>query len=225
MITVAKKRLLVLTGILFSILLSSAYLSSNRPNLSLIFVLIVALSQLALGLFILIKDPKNEINRSFFLVSLTLVSWNLLAGQVTQPGRNDGLILSDRMIFLPATLMSALFLDFCLIFPKRIFNYRSTHRYIIFFFSAVILSIIPFDLIIKTIETRNDAITPVFGAFYPLFVLYSIIYVVLSFVVLAIKYFFFSGYEKKQVLYLFIGFMALCFGLIITNLLLLWAGN
>ena len=186
--------------------------------------LYLVLAQISLGLFVYFKDRDNEINSSFLLFSVAVASWNAIAMVVTSPSRPSGMMIWDKLIFVPAALMLAGLFDFTLLFPRRSASYSSLRRGFLYLVPVLLILTIPFDLIIKDTQLINGTISPIFGAAYPLFVIYALVYVIASLLHLITSYFRSSGVARGQLRYIFLGVFLLCVGLVLTNLLLPWFG-
>ena len=205
----------VVAGTLFYIL------SGQTAFLPTFYLILI---QAGLGLLVYFQNRRSEINFSFAAFALLFALWSYCAYFVTQP-LSPQLTSMDKFIFVPAALLLAFFLYFTYVFPQKKKTFEWTHKILIFLFPFWASALTPFNLIIRDISIKNGTVVPIFGAAYPLYMLFALIYIVLGLYNLVKSYYTVSGVEKLQIRYVFLGLTLSLVTLSISNLILPWLGE
>lgn len=186
----------------------------------LLFLLFVIGLNLFLGVLVFLRNRKSNINIIFFSFILAVIFWMLSNYFVDQSSTEDGAIFWTRMTFIGSYFIPVFLLHFTILFPLH--RKISTIKTYLIYIPAVLLTVFTFtSLVIKGVEDINiHPIVPVFGELYYFFVIYFILYIILSFYFLINSYKNSLGVQKIRVKYLFFGLLiAVIFGMT-TNLLL-----
>lgn len=195
-----------------------SFLFIGRIDLLLPFSLI--LIQSVLGFYVLIKNPKNEINLSFAAFCFALAFWSFSAFMLQHATNIYEVIVWGRYIFVGPILIAYFFLCFTFVFPKRITARFELKRMLLFAPTLLFLIFTPGTLILKTAVLGASGPIPKWGMLYPFFALYFLAYFLYGIFNLVQKYLRSRGIERTQIRYVFLGlFLSFLFG-IITNLAL-----
>ncbi|MFH2231864.1 MAG: ATP-binding protein [Patescibacteria group bacterium] len=119
----------------------------------------------SIGVFILAKNPRSNVNRAFALFALATGGWNLsifLTLSEIGPG-----LLWGRLAFSFGAVMAAGLLRFVHIFPEKTKRWKfwSVFSWIL---AAVFFILAASPLMIKTVEIAGDGINYITGEFNPL---------------------------------------------------------
>ena len=173
-------------------------------NLFAISCLITAILTAILGLLTLLKNPRDKINQSWFLVSAGVFLWTIgLFGTVIVSSQESALFW-QRILYIGTILIPILFFRFCSILLKR-----GRRERIIFYFGcilAIIFLILLFSkyFIVITQERTNLGYWPVkTGFLYWPFLLYFAFYVIYSVILLKIISKKNSGIYQKQIQFVY----------------------
>lgn len=185
---------------------------------SWIITIIINIITLALGVFILAKNPRDKINKSFFWLVLFILLWitsNYL--------ENENLGIFLRMLFLRLDFALAPFLVFFFVlFCLEFSNYSLKQKFKNYLLSAVaIFSLFSFsNYIVKNIEIFNDTTVFKIGV---LFLPYAILVASLTALgcyILITSYRKSSGIKKIQSFYILTGLSISALIILILNLIL-----
>jgi signal transduction histidine kinase len=160
----------------------------------------VAILELILGFFILFKDRKSRVHRSFFGITICLAFWSF-SSYMSWKSKAPILNFWDNMLYCGPSLLASFFVYFALSFPAKKKIYKK--QYLLIFGPSIILCIAAFfRLIIKTSFTPSNYI-PGFGL--PIFNVYFLIYMLFSFLILFKNLKNLTGLQKLQINYVFAG--------------------
>lgn len=192
------------------------FLIKGRIDLLLPFLLI--LIQIALGLYVFIKNPKSEKNFSFSMLCFSFSFWSFATFMLYNSQKIADAILWGRYIFFGPILILYFFLYFSFVFPRKTTAEFKIKKALLFIPTVFFLFITPGPLILKTAVLGPEGPIPTFGGAYPIFAIYTLTYFLYGLFNLVQKYLKARGVEKTQIRYVFLGlFLAFFFG-IITNL-------
>jgi len=188
---------------------------------AVILVLIISFLDVALALYILLKNPREKVNRSFTLFSLFGLIWiNAVIFQ-------DELVnINGRYYLLQSDYASGLFAAcflffFCLDVSKtRLLSSRSSRLSILAIPVVLTLLIFADRSVLSGYAIIANTISPQFGNLYPLYVLCLGLALLLAPTALILKYKQSLPEDKAKFIYLFIGFSLSLFIIFVTNVLL-----
>ena len=173
-------------------------------NLFAISCLITAILTAILGLLTLLKNPRDKINQSWFLVSVGVFLWTIGLFGTVIVGSKESALFWQRILYIGTILIPILFFRFCSILLKR-----GRRERIIFYFGcilAIIFLILLFSkyFIVITQERTNLGYWPVkTGFLYWPFLLYFAFYVIYSVILLKIISKKNSGIYQKQIQFVY----------------------
>ena len=182
-----------------------------------LIVLIVILN-LILGVLALTRNPRDKINRCFFLMVLFVIAWTL-----SNYLENEDLGVFLRSFFLKldfalAPFLSFFFLLFCLNFSEFLLKKKFEIPLIAL---AIIFAIFSFsDYLIKNIEIANGTLIFKRGILFLPYALFIIGSVGFGCYVLSSAYKKSAGLKKAQLLYVLVGLSLTAFTVLLLNLIL-----
>jgi PAS domain S-box-containing protein len=186
----------------------------------LTFIVIAAIANFGLGLFVYLKDPAKAINRHFAFFSFAVAAWTLSNGLVSSYAGSDWGYVWARFAFASASLIPMTFLWFADVFPtsqpyvaRRILNSFS-----IVAAGSFVVSFTP--LIVRNTASLDGALQVLYGPLHLPFAVYLICCFATSLFILIRKLRSLVGLEKLQVRYLFAAVLIAAFGATVTNLLI-----
>ena len=179
-----------------------------------------AAANLALGLMVLLRQPRGPIHRYFALFSLSVATWTLSNGLVFSYRESDWGAVWGRLAFASASIIPLAFLLFARVFPateppppRALFEvFRFTG------IAAFLLSLTP--LIVKQNLSVDGALRVVYGPLHRPFAIYFTTCLGFSLVLLVRKLHRLTGVQKLQVRYLFAAVALAASGATITNLVI-----
>lgn len=187
----------------------------------------LALSDLALGLYVYTKNTHNYVNRAFFIMCFSVFLW--VAGIAIFRSTDNLIILNiaSRMYYIGAAWISLSFYFLSLIFPSNNYQEISWQKLLLVFFSVIFLSIIlPINFLIGHIET-----SPLFNQidvgnmYYLMYSLFFLIFMLWGVIILFIKSKILKGSRRLQINFVLIGTSMAAIPGIIFNLFYPWFGN
>ena len=187
-----------------------------------ILILITVIIDVTLAVYLALKDRKSAVNLSFSAVILSLAFWGI--SYVFWSIAKDPLwsVFWIDMRYVGPSLAAAFFLYFAIVFPKRDSNISPLRTGLIFI-PCLLISLTCFTSLVAS-GNSPPYIEPPHGPLYPLFVFYFILYLVLAFAILLLKYFKSTGRERLQLQYLIIGTLLSSIIGVYTNIYLATSG-
>ena len=184
-----------------------------------ILLFIISFLDLALGLFVFLKNPKERANRSFFFLSLAVLIWinaSYFEDVLLNP---TGRFFLLKLDFASGILASFALLLFCLDISKV--KTKGGMRISLMAIPAA-FSILVFatGAILSGYEIQRNTIAPVLGGAYILYDAFIGAALLLGIGSLAWKYRKSSPEDKAKLIYLFIGFSLSALIAFITNIAL-----
>jgi PAS domain S-box-containing protein len=186
----------------------------------LVFIVIAAIANLGLAIFVFLKNPQNRINRYFALFSFAVAAWTLSNGLVSSYAGSQSGFVWARFAFAFASLIPITFLWFADVFPT---SHPSASPRILKSFTlvAAISCIVSFTpLIVRRTASIDGALQVVYGPFHLPFAVYLLCCFGTSLFILVRKLRSLAGVQKLQVRYLFAAVLVAAFGATSTNLLI-----
>ena len=182
--------------------------------------LLSAVTNLALGMLVYIKNPRAVTNRLFLMLAITIVTWSGVNLASVHPFLFSQLTLIRLVLFTGAFLNLSVFLTF-LAFPGAKLPAGSSKRVKIAIFStALVMCLTLTPLVFKDLKIVGDSTQPVPNPGIGLFLAQTIILLGASLVILYKKYRASSGTLKSQLRLILMG-VGSTFALIVINNLLL----
>lgn len=181
------------------------FLNLNFSLVSSILPL-AALLNLIIGALLYMNDRKAEVNRVFFFLTLSTVTW--IVGVIVRFGAIEAntALIGARITFVGASLMGAFVFYVSGIFPHQLFYFTKYIK------NAVIIVGISFGVlglstntIVKAVVIVSGGQTTEYGFLYYAFAAYMLFFVLASIILLAFQYFRSSGLERSQAFLILLG--------------------
>lgn len=186
----------------------------------LTFIVIAALANIGLGVFVYLKSSKKAINRHFAFFSFAVAVWTLSNGLVSSYADSDWGYVWARFAFASASLIPITFLWFAAVFPT---SQSHLSRRVIDSFSilAAISLVVSFTpLIVRSTASVSGTLQVLYGPLHLPFGIYLVSCFGASLFILIRKLASLTGLQKLQVRYLFAAVLLAAFGATVTNLLI-----
>ena len=186
--------------------------------MSLILIVIIASLCLALAGIVYFKNPKEKINKIFFVLVFLVIVWLLSNYLENEPIDPSLASLFLRIDFASASLLVYFFFLFTINFQRN-YLIPSVSKQFLLFLPPLIFSLLSFsDLIINQIGFENHIISFKTGLLFPAYIIFSIGYVAVGCGDLLLKYKKLKGIERIQTLYVLLGFSISAFIALTINL-------
>jgi len=173
-----------------------------------ILIIFVGFINLILGLFVYLKNKRDNVSRSFFIFTFVVCLWSIFLFFYMCPIIGSSLFWIKTTFFFALLSTPSLFYFICVFIKKdRSYYLRSI---IIYYIIAAPLAwaLLSTDLIIKDISSFDENIqTIVGGGLYIFFLFLMVFYVLWSFFLLIKQYFKSQKIEKNQVSYILLGLL------------------
>lgn len=186
----------------------------------LAFIVVAAIANLGLGIFVFLKGPRNPINRHFTFFSVSVAAWTLSNGLVSSYAGTEWGYVWARFAFAFASLIPVAFLWFADAFPT---SHPHSSKPLLRLFSGVagisfFMSFTP--LMVRNTASVGGALQVLHGPLHRPFAIYLLCCFGTSLFLLVRKLRFLTGVQKVQVRYLFAAVLIAAFGATVTNLLI-----
>ncbi len=158
-----------------------------------------------LGIFVLLQNWRNNVNRTFAFTAITLGLWtfSIFIAASIQLGGLAFWWLKAAHLF--GAVLPALILYLFWIFPRQKKKIALWGEILIFIPAVVFAAAIPFNLLLKSIENTPFGYKVLHGPFYVFYSVYFFSYLVFAFYLLLKKLRLAQGREKNEIKYLFLG--------------------
>ena len=181
-------------------------------------LILVFILNVLLGIFVLLRDHKNQINVSFSLFVLSVAGWlsiNFLSNQFTDYPRA---FIFNKLIFLESPYISFALVYFSLVFPYSLFDIKIKHLFLLIIpvFISNIFTML--NLTITGINVVPGGVTEViFGPAIAVWGFQFVAYILVSLFLLGKKYTKTKGHQHTQIQYVFLGIALLAILGTVTN--------
>ncbi len=186
-------------------------------------LLLVALINTGLGLFVYLRNTRYLVNQLFVCFVLSVSIWAVCMYMIYTATDISHALLWGRTIFAVSSLIALSFFYFSSVYPNQK-SIRIGKLFLFFTGCGLILALIaPSNLIVKVVELAaapKQARRPIYGPAHPVFVIYFLSCFGYGILNLGMKWYKSQGIHRLQIQYLFWG--TFLFGLctITTNLLI-----
>ncbi len=191
-------------------------------------LMLVAFSNFALGLFALWQNKKEKINIYFALVALATTLWAFGLAMFSWTSNLYTALIWAKIYYLAAIMIGASFLSFSFLFPYKRYQITNFYKLLFFLFtiSIVIISVWP-GLMIKEVNFADWGKNVNLSWFYAFYVIYFTICMIGAFGNFILKYIdkTVSKIQKKQIQYVFVGYILAAIWGTTFNLFLPLMGN
>jgi len=187
-------------------------------NIVLLYQGVTAFLVIGLGGFVLLKNPRNDINRTYFVFCLFITGFivaNFLLEYYTRLLNFGPALFAYRLAAMFGSLTAPAVVCFAWNFPRKSTGVNMTKVVVVYLLGLVsaVLSFTPL-YIVSIVDIINGVRVMSFGVMYYLFGIFPWLFVVYSLKVLTDKYLqTTSSIEKDQIKYVFIGVL---FGYIVA---------
>jgi len=202
---------------------TALFAAANKLNYLLSFY--TALTNFTLALFVLFHNYRSKVNRSFTVISLSIVVWALAIFLYWQTNDPNIALWFSKTAYASTAFIPAFFVFFTLIYPKEERPVSTSLMWIVFSPIPLILLLDFFNLIVQGVEKVSWGYNLLPGPYYFVFTIYFLLYMGWAFCNLIKQYRKYTGTVKMQAAYIFVGFLVGSLPPIITNLILPSVGN
>lgn len=181
-------------------------------------LILVFILNILLGLFVLARDRKNQINISFSLFVLGVAGWlsiNFLSNQFTDFPKA---FMLNKLIFLESPYISFALVYFSLVFPYASFNVKIKHLFLLIIPVLISNIFTALNLTITGVNIVPGEVTGVvFGPGIAVYGFQFVAYLLVALILLGRKYFKTKGHQHTQMQYVFLGIALLAVFGTVTN--------
>ncbi len=181
-------------------------------------ILIIAIIDFALGLYILFKNPKKQPNVAFALLSLNFTLWLVGLFLLMNSHEYKNVLVWGRLTFTGGMLAPAALLHFIKSFPDKKINFKKIWLLYSPGLISLVLSITP--LVIKDVKIHSWGLEPVPGIGYAFVIVYFISYIILSIISILKEFLKSKNVKKMHWLYILFGFPIPVAHVLTTNIIL-----
>ncbi len=182
----------------------------------LVILIIAFIGIIILSLFTLLKNPKSDTNRLFFLFSIINAFYLVINYQINLQTTDEGALFWVRLVMTIALFIVLLFYLLTLTFPGQKLEYK---RWIVWVPIILTLLIVPLSLLDYIwLSVKAFGLGAVPGPALPIFVLYCLIFLGSGFISLIKKLRKAVGKEKAQLKFLLFGSVIMFVSILTTNL-------
>src|SRR3989344_2684174 len=184
-------------------------------------ILIVASINILLGILIYANKRKAVKNRIYIINIIAIIAWIL--GMFLYRSAVDSLIFWAIVLYIPPTFIAGTFLYFTYFFPLRDVSFLRLKTALIFILNIILATLVVFPgAVIESVFIRPGMEKSiVFGPWYWLYAVYIISFFTFGLSRLFIKMFRSRNtFERRQILYLLIGYFIAANPAMATNLVL-----
>lgn len=176
-----------------------------------------------IGIFVLMKNPSNVVNRRFCIFAQAFAVWNFFIFFTLQT--NDPALATYRLrlVFCAASFIPFSFFFFSSVFPDRLESrINKILGFLFLMISIAIAALCPF--IVRAVSFENQSHHPDYGPLFPVFCFYFTACMAYSLYILYRKSKGYYGIKRLQIRYLYLGVATSLFLGSVTNFLLPLAG-
>ncbi|MDQ1316687.1 MAG: hypothetical protein QG588_335, partial [Candidatus Poribacteria bacterium] len=184
-----------------------------------LLLILVMCATLALGVFIQLRDRRNAINISFFVLTITIALWTFGVFRVLSVWQSKNPIQQVRLAYALGTFMATSFVIFSVIYHRE--RFQPAKKYIIILAPVCIIMawLSMTKLSVENIIYDNGIIVEAkYGIGNKIWATYGAICWVLIFYNLLSKWRKGSGVEKQKIKYMFFGIVPTTAFMAFTNI-------
>lgn len=195
-------------------------------DLITLLLIIVSSINVILGLLVILSAPRSQINRIYLINVITIIFWAIC---IIFYRLADGsqIVVLTKTLYVSATLIASSFLYFTYLFPKDENLLSFSKKAAIIIPNIIIICLTVFgNTIIDSAEVRvGSENIIIFGKLYFLYAIFILFYFNVAFYRLFKKFKATSNLlEKRQIIYLLVGYELSGVIAFATNLILPWFG-
>jgi len=193
-------------------------------NTHLLFLIVISLLNVLLGFLVWLNNKKNIGNRAFGIFIFFVVLWTIILYISDLPSQASNALFWNKLTLSFGILFASTFAYFCLVFIEKegfsIFLRRPLSFIVLSSILFLFLVTLFTNLVVKKIEFYEWGTNIVTGSLYFLVAGYYFCASGVGLGSLISKHKKSTGIEKKQVQFLFFGFLLSAVGILTTNLIL-----
>lgn len=189
-------------------------------SFELSLLLVVAAANLFLGVIVFVNNPKSKANLSFAFLALGIALWGMSLFISDHTKEINSALFWNRLVFAVAFLQGAALLHFSWVFPRETKKLIFIRRLI--YPLGIILALLAVftNTIVNKIAFLDWGTNVEPGSLYFIFVAFMAGAVLGTIGILFIKYRHSQGIERRQILFVFFGFLLSGIIAITTNLII-----
>lgn len=184
-----------------------------------VVLLLTALAHVALGTWVVLRDPASHVHRSFGLLSLSLAAWTASNALVSAYAGTRLGTLAARAAFASAALIPAAFFSFASHFPRPEPRPPREAARIIYLLSAAAFALSPTSLLVQGTSRRDGVLHVAHGPLHPLFAAFLLGTLAYSLALLVRRRRVVRGIERLQLAYVLWGISLTALAGTVSNLL------
>jgi len=185
-----------------------------------IATVIVVVLNLVIGIFVLLKDRKNIINRLFAAIELFIVLWVAVNFFADNSKAYYFALLWAKLTFVTTSSFAWLLMWFVLIFPNNEKDISLRKILFLLFPNILICLLMMTDLIVSGVSIQDWGVNVIFGKMHIIFAIYFVLYIILALSILIFKGINSVGRLRMQLFYIVLGLSASIIIATVTNLIL-----
>lgn len=185
-------------------------------SLSSIFLTIAITVNLILAISVYRSNSKSATNRIYTILSIVISIWLVVNYTSIQPQLLGWSLFLIRLSLLFAALMNFLFLLFVMTLPKLELGMKRGSTLVLGSVTILVMILTLTSFVFSSVRIVNNSPFPVSGPGIVLFGLFSVILNALTVFVLVRRYKANIGDEKRQIMVVMIGFLAMFLGIYLT---------
>lgn len=185
-------------------------------NFELAVTLVSVIAIFLIGIIVYLHDKKSISNILFFLISL-VASLLSIANYFSITASAEQNLYWIRLVLFFAAPMAVLFFIFVFHFPREKLIMKRKYFYSIIILLILTMTATVSPYVFTSIETYNNAVTPIPGILMPLFITMVVGSLLLGIFKTVINYLKAENLEKKRWLYILVGVIISYLLLILTN--------
>jgi signal transduction histidine kinase len=188
-------------------------------------LLLAALLNFTLGVFVLSKSYDDMVSRTFGVMTLLVSLWSFSGFLFSAVTSIELIRYIAFVLYAVAALLPTSFLMFALSFQPVSYLSRRLHFLLIFETLGILTVTFWPGLVISGLNIVNDTMTIVWGPWYWLYVVHQGLLFLVGYYVFLTKYFVTGGLQKMQIKYIILGTFIPANLAMLTNLIMPWFGD
>ncbi|RJR31178.1 hypothetical protein C4569_03040 [Candidatus Parcubacteria bacterium] len=165
---------------------------------------------LALGIYTLSINPREKINKLWFLSNLAVALWTFSYILLFLTTDDKTAAFLQNFLYTGAILIPIFLFHFVVLFTYQKGRFILLFGYL--YSSILIILLYTTDLLLKGTFVNRDFFDEIRGPLFPFYLLYFFLFIILSVIFLIKKYLKADGIYKKQILYILIAILISAIG-------------
>ncbi len=187
-------------------------------------VLTTAILNLALGIFVISRNIKSVVSKSFGLMTIFVSVWSFLAFAFRASPSGDLAVMFGYLLYVAATILPPIFFGMTLTLPPET-KLNRTVGFLFGFETLFVMGLTLFPrLVIDGFDFSGGEKLIHWGGFYPVYILHQMIFFVIGYGVLVYKFFNSKAEQRSQIKFLILATILPANLALLSNLVLPWFG-